>query len=63
MKNEDLIEKLESARLPEAELQTHQRLLKTALLKNYESPSNKTAEAVKRIRIPIMETIKGVNRI
>jgi hypothetical protein len=62
MKNEDLIEKLESARLPEAELQTHQRLLKTALLKNYESPSNKTAEAVKRRRIPIMETIKGVNR-
>jgi outer membrane lipoprotein-sorting protein len=62
MKNEDLIKKLESARLPEAELLTHQRLLKTALLKNYESPSNKTAEAVKRRRIPVMDTIKGVDR-
>jgi hypothetical protein len=62
MKNEDLIKKLESARLPEAELQTHQRLLKTALLKNYESASNKTAAAVKRRRIPVMNTITGFFR-
>jgi outer membrane lipoprotein-sorting protein len=61
MKNEDLIKKLESARLPEAELQTHQRLLKTALLNNYEFASNKTAQAVKRRTIPIMDMIKGVN--
>ncbi len=59
MKNEDLIKKLESARLPEAELHTHRRLLKTALLKNYESASNKTAAAVKRRTIPIMNTITG----
>ena len=62
MKNEDLIKKLESARLPEAELHTHRRLLKTALLNNYESASNKTASAVKRRRIPLMDTIKGFNR-
>ena len=61
MKNEDLIEKLERARLPEAELHTHQRLLKTALLKNYGSASNKTATAVKRRTIPVMDTIKGIN--
>ncbi len=59
MKNEDLIKKLESARLPEAELHTHRRLLKTALLKNYESASNKTATAAKRRRIPIMSIITG----
>ncbi|MDD3678448.1 MAG: hypothetical protein PHD14_04395, partial [Dehalococcoidales bacterium] len=62
MKEEDLIKKLESARLPEAELQTHQRLLKTALLEKYESASNKTATAAKRRRIPIMDTIKEFNR-
>lgn len=62
MKNEDLIKKLECARLPEAELHTHQRLLKTALLKNYESASNKTAAAVKRRRIPIMSVITGFFR-
>ncbi|MFA5629430.1 MAG: hypothetical protein WC958_04190 [Dehalococcoidales bacterium] len=61
MKNEDLIKKLESARLPEAELHTHQRLLKAALLEKFESPSNKTAKAVKRRRIPIMDNIKGIN--
>ncbi len=62
MKNEDLIKILERARLPEAELHTHQRLLKTALLKNYESAPNKTATAVKRRRIPIMNTITGFFR-
>jgi hypothetical protein len=62
MKNEDLIKKLESARLPQAELHTHQRLLKTALLKKYESASNKTATAVKRRRIPIMSEITGFFR-
>ena len=59
MEKEDLIKKLESARLPEAELQTHQRLLKTALLKKSEFPSNKTAAAVKRRRIPILSAITG----
>ena len=59
MKNEDLIKKLESARLPEAELHTHRRLLKTALLEKFESSSNKTAAAAKRRKIPIMNTIKG----
>ena len=62
MEKEDLIKKLESARLPEAELQNHQRLLKTALLKKFESASNKTATAVKRRRIPIMNTITGFFR-
>ncbi len=62
MKNEDLIKKLESARLPEAGLANHEKLLKTALLKRYESASNKTATAGKRRTVPIMNTIKGVNR-
>lgn len=62
MKEGDLIKKLESARLPEAELHIHQRLLKTALLKNYESASNKTATAVKRRRIPVMSAITGFFR-
>ncbi len=62
MKEEDLIKKLESARLPEAELHTHQRLLKTALLEKFESPSNKTATAVKGRRISIMDTITGFFR-
>ncbi len=59
MKFEDLIKKLESARLPEAELHTHRRLLKTALLKKFESSSNKTATAAKRRKIPIMSTVTG----
>ena len=62
MKNEDLIKKLESARLPEAELHTHRRLLKTALLENYAYASNKTATAAKRRRIPIMSIITGFFR-
>jgi hypothetical protein len=62
MKNKDLIKKLESARLPEAELHTHRRLLKTALLNKFESASNKTASAVKRRRIPIMSVITGFFR-
>jgi hypothetical protein len=59
MKEEDLIKKLENARLPEAELPNHQRLLKTALLRRYKFASNKTAAAGKRRTIPIMNTIKG----
>jgi hypothetical protein len=53
---------LESARLPEAELHTHRRLLKTALLENYAYASNKTATAAKRRRIPIMSIITGFFR-
>ncbi len=58
MKEEDLVKKLESTRLPEAGLPNHESHLKTALLKRYNSASDRRAFAGKG-RVPVVSTIKG----